>query len=285
MDELKPDVSKPMEVVSACLARDLPVYRHTYRSLRRHLPEASVHVVTRRADFARFEDACQGVVLWDEDEMVPGMTLNGLKRHPLPFFPAGAGWYFQQFLKLAFVQSRPGDGHCLVWDADTILLRDLDWFDPEGRPYVTRASENHPPYLETFEALFGERPVRDFSYISQHQVMSKPLLRRMLAEIEERHPDAGGWAWAIVKNLRGEGTNLFSEYETYGHYAALRDSGGTAVRDLPWTRAGRRIAGFPPREAGLEVLARDHAFAAIEAQADFKHWLGHHLRRLLGWYR
>lgn len=256
-----------MQIVSACLARDLPVYRRTFCSLVEHLPGAEIHVITRKDDFGSFRNACGAELkLWDEGDLVPGMTLPELRKLPLPFFPVGAGWYFQQFLKYGFHTVSNDNEHFLIWDADTVLLRPLKFFDDAGRPIYTRAEERHPPYFATFKALFGVEMRQEFSFISQHQIINKRILREMLSLIEERN---GGkaWPWAIMDNLWGSGSNLFSEYETYGHYLKWRHPSDFALRDLAWTRNGGGSLGLPPWTPVLRSLRNRYNFAAFEASS------------------
>jgi hypothetical protein len=249
------------------------------------MSDASLHVITRRADFTKFRDACgSGLTLWDEDEMIPGMDLLTLRKHPLPFFPAGAGWYFQQFLKWGFVEHSNSSSHYLIWDADTVLLRPLEFTDDQSRPFLTTAPEYHPPYFETFFQLFGETPKEQVSFISQHQLIDKSILRELLAELNSKSPDRLGWAWAIIQNLRGQGTNLFSEYETYGHYLRTRYPDTSALRELPWTRDGRKLAGYPPHGEALEKLAEQQVFAAFESNKSLRGNCVQKLRKILNWY-
>ena len=274
-----------MQVVSACLSRDLPIYRSTYRSLRTHLPDAEIHVVTRRSEFGKFRDACgNDLHLWDEDEIVPGMTLADLRSYPLPFFPAGAGWYFQQFLKWGFMDVSNADPHFLIWDADTVLLRPLEFFDNAGLPYLTRANEYHLPYFQTFEKLTGETATEKMSFISQHQLIEKSILQELLDEVAAKSPSGRGWAWSIIENLQGTGTNLFSEYETYGHYVRLSHPTTATLRELPWTRNGRKIAGKSPSSKALSQLADGFAYAAFESNKSLRGTCVHWLRKTLGWY-
>ena len=112
--------------------------------------------------------------------------------------------------------------------------------------------------------------------------MEPGILRELTARIESRTGEA--WPWAILKRLCGDGTNLFSEYETYGHYLRLRHPEKCVVRELPWTRDGRRLSGFPPSPAQLEGLAERFAFASFESNRSLKGWCVHRLRRLLNWY-
>ncbi len=256
-----------MQIVSACIARDLPVYRRTFKSLKDYLPGSEIHVITRREDFGIFRRACgEDLRLWDETKMIPRMTLADLQQMPLPFFPKGAGWYFQQFLKYAFSTVSNDDEYFIIWDADTVLLRPLEFFDSDGHPIYTKADEHHHPYFETFHSLFGIEAKREFSFISQHQVINKRILGQMLTEIEERNGGVA-WPWAIMDHLKGSGTNLFSEYETYGHYLKWRHPDEFLARDLKWTRHGGGRLGLPPWKPLLRHLQKKFDFAAFEASS------------------
>ena len=165
-----------------------------------------------------------------------------------------------------------------------MLLRPIDLVDESGCPFLTRADEYHDPYFETFGNLTGEEPAERLSFISQHQLIDKSILRELLAEIAGKSLTGRGWAWAIIENLRGAGTNLFSEYETYGHHVRLRHPGSSVVRELPWTRDGRRLAGKSPSPADLRQLASSYAYAAFESNKSLRGACVHWLRKTLNWY-
>ncbi len=256
----------PLDIVTACRAADLPILRLTVAALRRHVPVRQVLVITARGNFEKFGRVLGSEVeLIDEDTFIPGMTISELRALPLAGFPLGAGWYFQQLLKFNYCFSRPEDDYYLIWDADTIPLQDLQFFDERGRMLFTIGEEEHVPYFETYRNLLGEDPHREFSFITQHIVVQKSLLREMLARIDSRLPGSESWAWKIMRNLKGEGTNLFSEYEMFGHYAKNHAPDRAAYRHLPWLRDGSRVTNGTPSGRELERLGKDHAFAAFES--------------------
>jgi hypothetical protein len=137
------------------------------------------------------------------------------------------------------------------------------------------------PYFETYEALFGSKAEREFSFISQHQIIRKSILTEMLSQIESRNTASKNWAWAIMKNLRGSGNNLFSEYETYGHYLKAKHPNTFAIRNLKWTRNGEKFAGYPPKASKLYAMSTQYDFAAFEAFFSLRNRLTRYLRRLL----
>ena len=257
---------RPLHVVTACRAADVRILRLALDGLRRFTPFQQLHVITARSNFSRCRRALgDGVELLDEDALIPGMTLRSLRALALPGFPQGAGWYFQQLLKFAFAFREPSDDYFLIWDADTIPLRALQFFDAEDRMLLTTAEEEHVPYFETYRRLLGEEPRREFSFIAQHMIVQKSVLREMLAAIEANVPGHDHWAWKIMKNLGGGSTNLFSEYEMLGHYAKNHHPERVTFRKLPWLRDGSRETKGMPSAANLARLGERHAFAAFES--------------------
>ncbi len=196
--------NQPVDVVAPCLRRDLPKLALAYQNLRRFAAIKQLHVITARRDFAQFKNTLgKDVVLIDENEMIPGVTFAALKVIPLARFSQGPGWYFQQLLKFQFAFHKPEDDHYLIWDADTVPLRPLEFFDTQGRMLLTKAAEFHPPYFQTYENLLGRPAQREFSFIAQHMLVQKSVLRELLGEIEAHIPGHENWAWKIMRNLGG----------------------------------------------------------------------------------
>jgi hypothetical protein len=273
---------QPLDVVTACRLKDLHILKLAARNLPQMVPFKKLHVLTARRNFPAFAKVLgPDVTLIDEDAFVPGLTLARLRTLAEPGFPQGAGWYFQQFLKFGFAFQTTSDDHYLIWDADTVPLRPLEFFDGEGRMLFTTATEHHKPYFETYQNLFRHDPRRDFSFISQHIIVRKSILREMLHTIETNFPGPENWAWKIMRHLAGRGTNRFSEYETLGHYVKNIHPATAIFRQLPWLREGSVQVSTHPSATHLARLANDYAFVSFEANhgilrraaARLKKWL------------
>ena len=278
-----PMTSQPLDVVAACLKRDLPILALAYRNLRRFVPMKRLHVITSRRDFSHFEDLLgRDVVLIDEDTMIPSVTLPALKVIPLARFSQGPGWYFQQLLKYQFAFEKPEDDYYLIWDADTIPLRSLEFFDAKGRMLLTKAEEFHESYFLTYQNILGRPAKREFSFIAQHMVVQKSILREMLGEIERHCPGGENWAWKIMRNLRGEASNRFSEYETYGHYLKEKYPQLAVFRELPWLRRGASECGRHPSGTALTKLGEKYFYASFEDSENFYRRTG---RKVRDWLR
>lgn len=273
---------RALDVVTTCLRRDLPKLKRASTNLRRFVPMKQLHVITRRDDFDAFRETLGAdVALLDENEMIPGVTLAALKVIPLAKLSQGHGWYFQQLLKYQFAFRQTEDDYYLIWDADTVPLRPMEFFDAEGRMLITKAREFHAPYFQTYEKILGRPAQREFSFIAQHLLVQKSILRAMLEEIENRFSGNETWPWKIMRNLAGEGSNRFSEFETYGHYMKEKYPERVVFRDLPWLRHGATECGFHPTAADLARLGETYFFASFEESERLHRRQGRKIREWL----
>jgi len=258
-------VDRPLRILTTCKARDLPILEITARRLPDAIPCRAIHVVVPDADCGKVRKALgESVEVIAESDFVPTMTLEKLRELSVPGFPRAAGWYFQQFLKLQFAFVEPAEDFYLIWDADTVPLRPMRFFDADGHMLLTRASEYHEPYFETYRRLFGAEPHREFSFISQHMLVQKSVARQMLKGIEDRIEGAGNWAWKIMRSLPHSGDNLFSEYETYGHYVKNNFPDRVRFIDRAWLRWQPPGGQGVPSEGELRRLSQTYDYVAFE---------------------
>jgi hypothetical protein len=259
-------ILKDIEVIMCCLPRDLPIARLAVDGVRRYVSSGKISLATNPTAFAECRRVLgNDVELLDEREISGGMTLEQLQELHIDGFPSRAGWYLQQMVKLGYALIGSPSEYYLIWDCDTVPLRRLNLFEADSRPLYTMADERHSPYFDTYERLFGYKPDYIGSFISQHMVVNKAIAREMFAELEARYPKERSWSWAIMNNLASvKSLSLFSEYETYGYYAATRYPEKVIFRRLPWIRDGA-LHTINPTERQLKKLSRQYYFAAFES--------------------
>jgi hypothetical protein len=258
--------ARPLQILTICKGRDLPILEITARKLLEMVSCQTLFVIAPDRDCPAIRKRLGSVAtVIPEDNFIPSMNITQLKMLQVPNFPQGAGWYFQQLLKLQFAYFDPAEDYYLIWDADTVPVKPMNFFDEEGRMLLTKATEYHAPYFKTYRNLFGAEPHREFSMIAQHMIVQKSVVRAMLAQIEQRIDGAAAWPWKIMRSLPESGDNLFSEYETYGHY--LKNHYPDRVRFINriWRREFRLNQGCAlPTPAELTVLAGDYDYVAFE---------------------
>jgi Family of unknown function (DUF6492) len=172
------------------------------------------------------------------------------------------GWYLQQLIKLEAVRRNGSvDVDTILWDADTIPLRDLDFWSVTGEPQYFVGHSHHLPYFRTIDRLLGMDRVVPNSFIAQSFPISARLSRDFFSYIENKHGTP--WYDAVLDSIDFDEPAGFSEYETLGTFVSN-------VCDVnwgseTWTHHGYRDLGSP----GLAIASaadalHPFAFAAFE---------------------
>ena len=123
------------------------IARIAIQQLVRNAQPRNVYVITGRGNFERFVglDVSQ-LHLVDEDQLIPSVDLGAVKAFlsERGANAGQAGWYFQQFLKMAACTLQNIAPHYLIWDADTIMLRTMSFFDDDGEVLIAMQTEYKP---------------------------------------------------------------------------------------------------------------------------------------------
>lgn len=278
---------KKLEIVTCSIPRDLPLTCLVLDRIKKYFNVQTISVAMPSSAFPEGRRLLGSEAeLLNERDFSGGLSLVDLQAMTRIYgFPARAGWYMQQLVKLGFALRGDPDGYYLIWDCDTVPLRPLDFFTADDRPIYTLADEKHAPYFQTYERLLGTMAHWQGSFISQHMIIKRRFAREMLEEITARHPLQSSWSLVIMDKLAPvESLSLFSEYETYGNFVHSRYPSSIAFRRLPWLRDGSRYAGtVEPSEKQLNKLARHYYFASFEAwQLPAAFNARSRLKRLLG---
>ena len=184
--------------------------------------------------------------------------------------PRGAvGWYYQQFLKMEYSRICE-DEYYLTWDGDTIPCAPFSMFQEEtGKPYLDLKQEYHALYFETLEKILpGMKKVIGKSFISEHMLFNKGIMRNLISKIEENDSIPGNKYWEkIINAIKPEqiSESGFSEFETYGTYVAFTDPDHYKLRE--WHSF--RLAGefFDPEkicDRDFEWLSKDFHAVSFE---------------------
>jgi hypothetical protein len=260
------------DLILMMLRRDLPLIADHLPLLKVQLNPDRIRVITSSAnltspEIARLRD--QGCDILDEDEVVPGLNLPVVAHliHQLGGDPGRAGWYFKQTLNLAYCSVASPFDYYLTWDADTLPLRPMEFFDAEGRVCYTRKTENHRPYFETIERLLGLKKVVDFSFICEHMMFEKAIGRELIAAILGDHSGDGfRFAQTILSAVdwKTSGFTGFAEYETYGTFAHAHHPDRVTFRNLPSLRKGTEFYDRRLPDRDLFALSRRYSWCSFE---------------------
>jgi len=200
--------------------------------------------------------------LYDEDMIIKQVSKASISLHLNRRLgdDSRAGWYFQQFLKLA-AYKLVKTPYYLVWDADSIPLAPIHFFLTDSIVLAQPGKEHHIPYFNTLARLLQIPKQADHSFISEHLMISKDHVERLIHLIAQKSVD-NHWVYTILEAVAVEDLALsgFSEYETYGNYMLSQNEECIQFREqkntthILSTRFGSQLFGSLPRQMDLNIL-------------------------------
>lgn len=202
----------------------------------------------------------------DEDKLIPSLTFNTVSKliHNRSKEFNRVGWLYQQFLKLAFAISNISNNeYYLTWDADTLPLQTIKFFDNDNHPFFSMKTEHHQPYFDVIEKILNINIYNSQSYIAEHMMFCKSIVAEMLENISNKANKAD-WFFAIIEAIDPKEISCFSEFETYGTYCLNFYPSKYKERYLPAFREAGFIQGRFISEQMLEKLSFDLYMASFE---------------------
>jgi hypothetical protein len=167
-------------------------------------------------------------------------------------------WYYQQFLKMSFSYSTHLESdHYLIWDADTLPIREMLFFENNSTSLTVSENEYHQEYFDNIHKIFdNEIKLYSKSFISQHLMVTKEHMLDMLQQIS-----SDNYCDILLSKLSGKTGSLFSEYETYANYVLNNYAGMYTIKSRPWYRKGGYLV---DNIKGLNKYSSRYEYMAFE---------------------
>ena len=217
-----------------------------------------------------------GCLFLDENSIFPGMTFSSVREYliNLGSLPENTGWYLQQFIKLSLAYLCKNE-YYLVWDADTIPLNLLPFFDKKDRPYFNMKREYFKAYYKPIKNLFGYEKKTAASFVSEHMLFNVEVTKQMLQKIIDNKNYDGENFWQkilqaselLTPDLLKKDQRYFSEFETFGTYTDYNCPKMYARRKLRTLRCGADLLGTNPSDELLEWASKDFDTISFEIWA------------------
>lgn len=271
------------KVVSVCSKKDIETWSVACQHIVRHITANEYLIVVPDDEVEAFK-----LVTCIPYKVLPESSYVGaLKSQLKELLPVEnhdrIGWYLQQFIKIAAAkESAWGDDLdqiVLIWDADTVPLKDINFVSDEGKVSYYHGAENHEPYFAFIKKIFPWAVKQKFSFIAQCFPAKISWLQSFCEELES---EGRNWIESIIDNLDQSQRAGFSEYETLGTYIWNKYSDQVILNNQPWERNGFSLVGKPTHlnKWALAGLAQYFDFISFEAwdvrigfRASIKAWL------------
>ena len=142
-------------------------------------------------------------------------------------------WYYQQILKLTFVINftNKTKGSIIIWDADTIILKKILFFEKKDSVNYGTTSEFHKAYYKTNQVLLNDLPKYFISSLAQFSSITPSeagFLIKKLSRIKYKNKNSAEWITDVIfKSITSAHQNyngsMFSEYELIGQSRLLKN--------------------------------------------------------------
>ena len=218
------------------------------------------------------ELACYDNVLFlDEEAIFDGLNIEKIRDilKDLCGDYGRAGWFYQQFLKMAYAFKSDNE-YYLVFDSDTVPLNNIKYFSEDGKPCFITKVEYHKPYFDTLDVLTEgkvRRVDKNISYIAENMIINKKIMVEIIDMIMNNQNLKGDLffekiLYAISKDVvKYTG---FSEFETYGNYIMTNYPSTYNRMKLRTQRRGTFLFGPLPNSEQLEWASKDYDIISFE---------------------
>ena len=256
------------KVICVCCIRDVAIWKISSEYIIRNIDAESYEVIVPDADVDLFRKVTLNkFMVTEESKYLEHRNISWLKSKFPQNLKFRAGWYLQQFVKIQAL--RAGDGVVnLVWDADTVPLKELNFIDSDEKLIYYKSEEYHVAYFSMIKRLIGFDKIVDFSFIAQCFAAKSAWVNNFCLEIEEIY--GVNWIEAVVNNLDFTEGCGFSEYESLGTYFSHKYTEQMLLNSSAWQRFGNSLIGNInnlTHENEL-ILAEKYDFISFESWDD-----------------
>ena len=268
------------DVVVPLLKTDLPTLLKNISYLKDNLPCKRI-VIIGKEDLRNEIKSDSMLYFVDEDTLFDGLTFNKIKQIKTDISGNGcrSGWYFQQFLKMAYANVCIDD-YYLIWDADTIPVRKIDFFDSEGKPFLDYI--DYKSYDECYTpaqlALLPNNQLEKKehkSFIAEHMLVNVKIMKQLIEDLTF-NSSAGKKTFYenIMYSIPSNLINLsgFSEFECYAAYLLNKFPFSHTMRKWKNLRNGRVYIGDEVSKDNLLWISKVFDVVSLE-ECDSKWFL------------
>ena len=231
--------SDKLNICQVTLSGNIKIIKRNYLNFKQFYDNLQFFIICPNADLKKFREELNfdNLQIYGEDEIIKfdhfkeiaNLILKKTNYHEK--IQKRLGWYYQQVLKLTFMYNfiKLNNQKLIIWDADTIILKKIKFFDNEKSLIYGTTSEFFKAYYATNETILGGIPKYFVSSVCQFSAVTPDDLENLTSKLSNFEPSKKNIAeWftciifeAILKTHKEYNGSLFSEYELIGHSKLL----------------------------------------------------------------
>ena len=224
-------------LISVCHAKDIETWKVASKNIAKYVEADNYLVVVPDDSIDAFKlntDKKFNVV--SENSILNIFDINKLKR---TINSERYNWYLQQFIKLELLSRLVLNENAIIWDADTIPLKKIRFFDEDNAPIFYSSNEYHLPYFKLIKKLLGFDKIITKSFIAQCFPVTHNISKHLFQEIEKFNSKP--WFDALLDCIDSNENSGFSEYETLGTFISHKYPHLLKWNKKFWSRYGYSV--------------------------------------------
>ncbi|WP_075483025.1 DUF6492 family protein [Candidatus Pelagibacter communis] len=216
------------------LKGNIPIIIENYENFRKFYKKVKIFVICPKKEINTFKRKInrKDITILSEDKILTFFNFKKIfqkysfKYPHKTLFNSRLKWYYQQILKLSFTIYFIGKfkKDMVIWDADTLLIKKIDFFKDSYSIKYGTPFEFHKSYFETNEKIIQTKPKNFLSFLTQFSAISYNEFLNIKKKLKISSTSlkyisnklSKKILHAILKINRAYNGSLFSEYELIG---------------------------------------------------------------------
>ena len=281
-----PEVSSEMpsvvpvidEVISVCSIKDIDVWTVAANHIVQFISAKQYTVIVPDAQVEMFASVTKAPYKVKPESLFVGNLKEKIAQTLTPENQDRVGWYLQQLVKISAVLTHDDRDAVLIWDADTVPLKKLEFINSSGQFIYYKGNEYRKSYFDFIERALGIKRTQNFSFIAQSLILKVSWARELTNALAQSAQLP--WIEAVLSFLDKAEPAGFAEFETLGSWIWNHHLDEIMIIDGAWYRNGLSLVGNPVAlSKWIWIgLAKYYDFISFEAW-DMKGGIRNRIRR------
>ena len=271
------------EVISVCSIKDIDVWTVAAKHIVQFISAKQYTVIVPDAQVRMFAAVTKAPYQVKPESIFVGNLKEKIAQTLTPENQDRVGWYLQQFVKISAVLAHEDRGVVLIWDADTVPLKRLEFINSSGRFICYKGDEYRKSYFDFIERALGLKRTQNFSFIAQSLILKVSWARELTNALAQNAQLP--WIDAVLSFLDIAEPAGFAEFETLGTWIWNHHHDEILISERPWYRNGLSLVGNPLKlsQSVWNGLAKSYDFISFEGwdtKVGIRQWIKRQFRKL-----
>ena len=171
-----------LNICQVSLNNNIPLIIENYLNFKKIYKKIKIYVICPNKQVSEFKNRLdfEDIEIVNEDKIISLKEFNKIyenlskKINYKEKFDLRLKWYYQQALKITFALNfiKKKNENIIIWDADTVILKKISFFENDISVKYGNFFEYHKDYYETNKEILKENPKYFISFLNQFVAIS-----------------------------------------------------------------------------------------------------------------